>query len=71
VAPEEAANTRKPSKWEASTTRLGLLNHQRATSDAAMWQAPVIMIAAQAFLLQIVADERIDWWARLIVLVAG
>jgi hypothetical protein len=35
-----------------------------------MWQAPVIMIAAQAFLLQIVADEGIDWWARLIVLVA-
>jgi hypothetical protein len=36
-----------------------------------MWQAPVIMIAAQAFLLQVLADDGIDLWARLIVLIAG
>jgi hypothetical protein len=42
-----------------------------ATSDASMWQAPVLTVAAQAFLLQVLSDQTIDWWARLVLLLAG
>lgn len=36
-----------------------------------MWQAPALTIAAQAFLLQVIADDSLDWWARLMVLLGG
>jgi hypothetical protein len=36
-----------------------------------MWQAPALTIAGQAFLLRVLADEGLEWWARAVVLLAG
>jgi hypothetical protein len=62
--PGKAPTSDEPQEWAARTAVLSLLDRQRAISDAAMWQAPTITIAAQAFLLQILANQEIDWWAR-------
>jgi hypothetical protein len=56
---------------EVRASLLDLLDRRRAANDAAMWQAPVVLTAAQAFLLQVLANQEIGWAARLIVLVAG
>jgi hypothetical protein len=50
---------------------LPYLDRRAGANDAAMWVAPVVMLAAQAFLLQVLADDSIDWWARLFVLAGG
>jgi hypothetical protein len=36
-----------------------------------MWLAPVLVIAAQAFLLQVLSTENLGWVARSMVLAAG
>jgi hypothetical protein len=36
-----------------------------------MWRDPALTIAGQAFLLRVLADEGLDWWARAVVLAAG
>jgi hypothetical protein len=54
--------------------RLALLDHlerRRAGHDAAMWQAPGLTIAAQAFLLQVLANHDTPLDARRWVLRAG
>lgn len=53
---------------------LALLDHLERRRDghaAAMWQAPGLTIAAQAFLLQVLANGGIPLGARLVVLAAG
>jgi hypothetical protein len=56
---------------EGRAVFLDLLDRRRAANDAAMWQAPVVLTAAQAFLLQVLANQEIGWLARSIVLAAG
>lgn len=60
----------RPAEERALTT-LGQLEQRRGENDRAMWLAPVITMAAQAFLLQILSDQSIPRGARLAVLVAG
>lgn len=50
---------------------LGQLEKRRDENDRAMWLAPVITMAAQAFLLQVLSDRSIPCGARLAVLLAG
>lgn len=52
-------------------TKLNQLEQRRAENDRAMWLAPVITMAAQAFLLQILSDPGVPRGGRLAVLVAG
>lgn len=47
------------------------LDRRRTELAAAMWQAPALTIAAQAFLLIVLTDEGVSAWARAVVLVAG
>ena len=47
--------------FEAHIVELQLLEGRRAAVDAAMWQAPTIAFAGQAFLLQILVDKDIGW----------
>jgi hypothetical protein len=47
------------------------LERRRNAHDQAMWQAPALTIAGQAFLLRVLADEGVEWWARAVVLLAG
>jgi hypothetical protein len=51
-----------------------LLDHverRRASHGEAMWQAPALTIAGQAFLLQVITNSKVDGVARLAVLLAG
>jgi hypothetical protein len=57
--------------WEARTASLTLMEGRRHATDQAMWHAPAILVAGQAFLLTVLSDAELDWWARLVVLVAG
>jgi hypothetical protein len=47
------------------------LERRRYAYDQSQWQAPVLTIAAQAFLLQVLADEGLECVARGFVLAAG
>jgi hypothetical protein len=47
------------------------LERRRSGLDQSMWQAPALTIAAQAFLLAVLTDRSIPWYARLVVLLAG
>jgi hypothetical protein len=49
----------------------GQLEQRRGENDRAMWLAPVITMAAQAFLLQIISNQGVPCLARLSVLLAG
>ena len=44
-------------EWDRQKLKLGLLEGRRAASDGFMWQAPVLTLAVQAFLLRILADD--------------
>lgn len=60
--------------WTQQARDTALLDHlerRRTAHDQAMWQAPALTIAGQAFLLQVLADEGLECLARLAVLVAG
>jgi hypothetical protein len=50
---------------------LDQLERRRYAHDQAQWQAPALTIAGQAFLLRVLADEGLEWWARAVVLAAG
>jgi hypothetical protein len=56
---------------ERALVTLGQLEQRRSENDRAMWLAPVITMAAQAFLLQILSDRSVPLGARLAVLLAG
>jgi hypothetical protein len=49
---------------ERDTALLDHLERRRNAHDQAMWQAPALTIAGQAFLLRVNADEGLEWWAR-------
>jgi hypothetical protein len=60
--------------WTQQARDATLLDHlerRRTAHDQAMWQAPALTIAGQAFLLRVLADEGLEWWARAMVLLAG
>jgi hypothetical protein len=50
---------------------LGQLEQRRGENDRAMWLAPVITMAAQTFLLQVISDASVPGGARFAVLIAG
>jgi hypothetical protein len=69
----EAAK-RPGDRWtdpDRAATFLGQLESRRSSIDQAMWQAPALTIAAQAFLLTVLTDSNVDDRARAWMLVAG
>jgi hypothetical protein len=56
---------------ERDAALLDQLERRRYAHDQAQWQAPALTIAGQAFLLRVLADEGLEWWARAFVLGAG
>ena len=59
---------------ESGEPGLALIDHlerQRAINNQAMWLAPVLVVAGQAFLLQVLSDGELATSARLVVLIAG
>jgi hypothetical protein len=54
--------------WEAFA---GLHEGRRNAHDVAMWQAPALTIAAQAFLLSVLTDPGLSDATRAFVLAAG
>jgi len=58
----------------SESERNAILDHleqRRAGLDVAMWQAPALTFAAQAFLLQVLTNENVHWVARIFILAAG
>jgi hypothetical protein len=49
---------------------LEYLEQRRQSADRAMWQAPALMIVAQAFLLQVLTDSTVDLATRIVVTIA-
>jgi hypothetical protein len=47
------------------------MDRRRVALDQILWQAPAIIVAAQAFLLPVLAREGIAISARALILVAG
>lgn len=45
-------------EWERRKLRLTVLEGRRSAADGFMWQAPVLTLAVQAFLLRILATEK-------------
>ncbi len=70
-----AEDTSDRDKWWADDRRadafLTLLEGRRVALEQAMWQAPTLTIAAQAFLLAVLTDSQVADTARLWILVAG
>jgi cation transport ATPase len=62
-------------RWPQQEADAALLEHlerRRHAYDQAMWQAPALTIAGQAFLLAVLTDQSVDRFVvRLLVLVAG
>jgi hypothetical protein len=50
---------------------LDLLERRRASLDQGLWQAPALTFTAQAFLLQVLTNDDVNWGARLSILIAG
>jgi hypothetical protein len=48
-----------------------LLEARRIAVDASLWQTPGLLIAAQAFLLIVIADRRVGWWPAAGATAAG
>jgi hypothetical protein len=65
----------KPPDWrddpDSVSAFLSLLESRRAGVEAAQWQPPTLTIAAQAFLLFVLTDDRIGDDALLWILFAG
>jgi hypothetical protein len=53
------------------TSLLDLLERRRGGIEQAMWQAPTITIAGQAFLLQVLTTPDVRQGARTVVMAAG
>jgi hypothetical protein len=56
---------------ERELVTLERLERRRGDSWQGLWLAPLLTIVAQAFLLTVLADERIGWLARAAVLLAA
>ena len=56
---------------EDQLLRIEHLERRRASIDQSMWQAPTLTIAAQAFLLTVLASPNLETCARVAVLLAG
>lgn len=56
---------------EREAALLDQLERRRYAHEQGQWQPPALTIAGQAFLLGVLADEGLEWWARAVVLVAG
>jgi hypothetical protein len=67
--------TRDSGAWwtdsERAASFLSLLEARRGLAEQAMWQAPTVTIAAQAFLLVVLTDDTVSGVARFWILVAG
>jgi hypothetical protein len=50
---------------------LQLLEQRRAAFEGAMWHVPALVVAAQAFLLQIITNDGVDYGAAVAVAAAG
>jgi hypothetical protein len=48
-----------------------MLEGRRTALAAEMWQPPALTLAGQAFLLQVLANTDLDWWAALPIMLAG
>jgi len=57
MPPEPPTDDNGISEWERHKLRLTVLEGRRAAADGFMWQAPVLTLAVQAFLLRILATE--------------
>jgi hypothetical protein len=62
-----------PDAWtdQERSAMLDHLDRRRLGIEQAMWQAPAPTVAAQAFLLFVLADRSVDPLARGFILVAG
>jgi hypothetical protein len=69
--PEQDSVIGEWTKRESAELMLGVLETRRGAFDQAMWHAPALTIAAQAFLLIVLTDRSVDGWARAGILVAG
>jgi hypothetical protein len=56
---------------ERDLALIGLLEGRRGAHDQSMWQASALIIAAQAFLLPVLANGGVALGARIIILIAG
>jgi hypothetical protein len=57
--------------WDERNALLDHLERRRGALDAALWQAPALTIAAQAFLLRVLTDPSLDPIAGGFILAAG
>jgi hypothetical protein len=60
--------------WEdqqRAVTHLAQLESRRSAAELAQWQAPTLTIAAQAFLLTVLTDDRVSERALKWILIAG
>jgi hypothetical protein len=60
-----------PVPGDRDQIKLKQLEQRRVNNDRAMWLAPVITMAAQAFLLQVISDPKVGFGGRFAVLTAG
>jgi hypothetical protein len=56
---------------EAAARAVQLLEGRRSAADQAMWQAPTLTFAAQAFLLAVLTNRSVPAGARVVALAAG
>jgi hypothetical protein len=57
--------------WAKKAAVIEHLDRRRAGLDQVLWQAPAIIVAAQAFLLPVLAREGLAITSRAFILVAG
>jgi hypothetical protein len=55
----------------ADSNAVTILEGRRLAVDVAMWQAPTLVLIAQAFLLLVLTDRAVDFTVRLFVALAG
>jgi hypothetical protein len=58
-------------EWAKKVALIEHMDRRRVALDQVLWQAPAIIVAAQAFLLPVLAREGIAIPARVLILVAG
>jgi hypothetical protein len=61
----------KERERDVTELRVQLLEGRRAALDASMWQVPALIVAGQAFLLQVLTDKGVGWWVAAPVAAAG
>jgi hypothetical protein len=61
----------RPMTDEEHARALTLLEGRRLAIDASMWQAPTLTLVAQAFLLEVLTDDKVGWVVGAFVALAG